>query len=591
MLKILRNLTVKQVALLVISIIFIVLQVWLDLKLPDYMADITRLVETPGSELSEIISAGVKMLVCAGGSLCSAVIVAVLAARAGTGFAAVLREKIFSKVQDFSLAEIGQFSTPSLITRSTNDVMQVQFLIIMGLQAIVKAPIMAVWAVIKIYDKGFDWMVATGVSVVVLVVIVSIGIAIVTPKFRRMQVLTDDLNRVTRENLTGIAVVRAYNAEDYQENKFDAANNILTKTNLFAYRTLATLMPSIQLIMNGLTLAIYWIGTYLIANAALSGKLTLFSNMVVLSSYAIMVIMSFMLLLIVFMLYPRAQVSASRILEVLNTPVSIKDGPETALARLDKTGKTTQGEVEFKNVSFAYPDAASPVLKDISFKATKGQTVAFIGATGCGKSTLINLIPRFYDATAGEVLVDGVDVKDYKLSTLRDKIGYVSQKAVLFSGSVSSNISYGDMGESLEEQDILDAVDTAQSADFVRELDGGIGATVAQGGTNFSGGQKQRLSIARAIARNPEILIFDDSFSALDYKTDRALRDALNKHCKKSTRLIVAQRIGTIMDADLIIVLHDGKMVGKGTHKELLKTCDEYKQIALSQLSEQELVA
>lgn len=585
MLRIFKNLTKDEVAALMVAVVFIVAQVYLDLKLPDYMADITRLVETPGSELSEITAAGLKMLACAGGSLFSAVIVAVMAARAGTGFAATLRERIFGKVQSFSLAEVGRFSTASLITRSTNDVMQVQILIIMGLQAIVKAPIMAVWAIIKIYDRGFDWSLATAVAVVILLVVVGLATALAMPKFRQMQVLTDDLNRVTRENLNGISVVRAYNAEHYQQDKFDDANDALTKTNLFAFRIIFTIMPTIQLVMNGLTLSIYWIGAVLIANSSFAGRLTLFSNMVVLSSYAIMVVMSFMFLMMVFMLLPRAQVSAQRILEVLDTPVSIVDGAGAQVP------EGVRGEIEFRDVTFAYPDAQAAVLEGISFTAHRGQTVAFIGATGCGKSTVVNLVPRFYDVTSGQVLVDGVDVREYALHELREKIGYVSQKAVLFSGDISKNIAYGDMSVAVTEADIEEAVKTAQSADFVAELEGGIRAYVAQGGSNFSGGQKQRLSIARAIASKPEILIFDDSFSALDYKTDRALRAALDEHCADSTRLIVAQRISTIRTADLIVVLDQGRVVGQGTHEELLKKCEVYKQIALSQLSEEELAA
>lgn len=585
MFRIFKNLTKRELIPLGIAVLFILAQVWLDLKLPDYMADITRMVETPGSRMSEITVAGLKMLACAGGSLVSAITVAVMAARAGTGFAAILREKIFAKVQSFSLAEVGRFSTASLITRSTNDVMQIQVLIIMGLQAIVKAPIMAVWAIIKIYDRGYEWSVATAVAVIILVVVVAIAMVLAMPKFRRMQVLTDDLNRVTRENLNGISVVRAYNAEAYQEDKFDDANDALTRTNLFAFRVIFTIMPTIQLVMNGLTLSIYWIGAVLIANSPMSGRLTLFSNMVVLSSYAIMVVMSFMFLMMIFMLMPRAQVSAHRILEVLEMPVSIVDGKGT------QPDPDVRGEVEFCNVSFAYPGASAPVLEDISFSAKRGQTVAFIGATGCGKTTLINLVPRFYDVTSGSVLVDGVDVRDYTLRDLRKRIGYVSQEAMLFSGDIASNIAYGSREQDLTEEDIVQAVEIAQSKDFVQALDEGINAYVAQGGTNFSGGQKQRLSIARAIASKPEILIFDDSFSALDYKTDRALREALDTYCAESTRLIVAQRISTIKTADLIVVLDQGKIAGKGTHEELLETCQVYKQIALSQLSEEELAA
>lgn len=584
MIKIFKNLTKKEWLFAFASLIFIVAQVWLDLKLPDYMSEITILVQTEGSEMSEILTAGGKMLLCAFGSLISSVIVAVFAAKIAVNFAAILRGKLFEKVQGFSMEEIGKFSTASLITRTTNDVQQVQMLIVMGLQAMVKAPIMAVWAIYKIYNKSWQWTAATAVAVGVLLIIVLICVVVALPKFKKLQTYTDDLNRVTRENLSGLNVVRAYNAEKYQEEKFAGANENLTSANLFANRTMAFLMPTILAIMNGLTLAIYWIGSILINNARIPQKLTLFSDMVVFSSYAMQVVMAFMMLVMIFIIMPRASVSAKRILEVLETRIHIVDGTESDT----KTGKI--GEIEFKNVSFRYPDSAQNVVENISFTAKKGQTIAFIGATGCGKSTVINLIPRFYDVTEGEVLVDGVNVKEYRQKALRNKIGYVSQKAVLFSGDISSNIAYGDNGgKEITEQEIKNAAEIAQAKDFVEEQENTYKGYVAQGGNNFSGGQKQRLSIARAIAKNPEILIFDDSFSALDYKTDRKLRQTLQEKCRDATKVIVAQRIGTIRDADLIIVLDDGKIAGKGTHKELMQSCDVYKQIAYSQLSKEEL--
>jgi len=582
--RIFKNLNKKDWLFIGFAMVFIVLQVWLDLKLPDYMSKITMLVETEGSELSEVLLAGGKMLLCALGSLISAVTVSLASAKIGTGFAATLRERLFHKVQEFSMEEIGKFSTASLITRTTNDVQQVQMLIVMGLQAMVKAPIMAVWAILKIYNKSWQWTTATGVAVMVLLLVVLTCISIASPKFKRMQSLTDDLNRVTRENLVGINVVRAYNAEKYQEEKFEVANENLTGNMLFANRTLAFMMPGIQGVMNGLSLSIYWIGAILINNANMSGKLTLFSDMVVFLSYAMQVVMSFMMLVMIFMILPRASVAAKRILEVLDTKVRVQDGEKSG------TEAKAIGEVEFRNVSFAYPDAGGNVIENISFKAGRGQTVAFIGATGCGKSTVINLIPRFYDATRGEVLVDGVNVREYKQKDLRDKIGYVSQKAILFSGDITSNIAYGDNGKAApSEEEIREAVAIAQSTDFVEGQEKQYHGYVAQGGSNFSGGQKQRLSIARAIARKPEILIFDDSFSALDYKTDRKLRATLKEKCADATKLIVAQRIGTIRDADLIVVLDGGRIVGKGTHQQLMETCQVYQQIALSQLSKEEL--
>ena len=583
MFKLFKNLEKKDRCFILMALVFIVAQVWLDLKLPDYMSEITVLVETPDSSMQDILIAGGKMLACAFGSLVSGISVAVLAAKSGIDFAATIREKLFHKVQDFSMEEIGKFSTASLITRTTNDVSQIQILIVMGLQAIAKAPIMAVWAILKIYNKSWQWTASTGVALVILLSIVITCIVLASPKFKKMQVLTDNLNRVTRENLTGLNVIRAYNAEEYQEEKFEKANNELTSANMFANRTMAFLMPGIQGVMNGLTLAIYWIGAILINNAAMNKKLTLFSDMVVFSSYAMQVIMAFIMLVMIFMIWPRASVAANRITEVLDTDITIKDGS------LDGDTKE-KGTVEFKNVSFAYPDAAANVVENISFKANKGETIAFIGATGCGKSTVINLIPRFYDVTDGEVLVDGINVKDYKQNELRNKIGYVSQKAILFSGDVESNVAYGDNGKKDATPDeVKEAVKIACADDFVENLKDKYHGYVAQGGDNFSGGQKQRLSIARAIAKKAEILIFDDSFSALDYKTDRKLRTALKKQCSDTTKIIVAQRIGTIRDADLIIVLDGGKIAGKGTHSELMKSCEEYRQIAYSQLSKEEL--
>ena len=584
MLKIFKNLRKREWSLVALSLVFIVIQVWLDLKTPEYMAEITTLVQTEGSAMADVLIAGGQMLLCALGSLISSVATAVCAASIASSFGGILRGKLFSKVQSFSMEEIGHFSTASLITRSTNDVTQIQMLIAMGLQMLVKAPIMAVWAVCKIADKQWQWTLSTAAAVAILLIIVGICLLLATPKFRKMQKLTDDVNRVTRENLTGLRVVRAYNAEDYQESKFDSANTALTKNQLFAQRTMAFLLPSIQMVMSGLSLAIYWIGAVLINQAGMQGKLTLFSDMMVFSQYAIQVVMSFMMLVVIFVILPRASVAARRIQEVLDTHPTIVDGTRTE----GQQGVT--GEVEFKNVSFHYPDAEECVLKNITFTAHKGETVALIGSTGCGKSTVINLVPRFYDATEGQVLVDGVDVREYSQKALRNKIGYVSQKATLFTGSIRSNVAYGDNGREPASLDqVKEAVATAQASEFVEQMDNSYDGYVAQGGSNLSGGQKQRISIARAIARKPEILIFDDSFSALDYKTDRVLRRALDKECKDVTRIVVAQRIGTIRDADKIIVLDEGKIAGMGTHQELMENCEAYQQIALSQLSKEEL--
>ena len=585
MLRIFKNFRKQEVVLALFSVVFVVAQVWLELKLPDYTREITSLITTQDSAMHDILIAGGKMLLCAFGSLLVTVLVAVCASRIASNFSAIVRGKLFDKVQSFSMEEIGRFSTASLITRSTNDVTQVQMLIVMGLSIMLRAPIMAVMAILKIVDKSWQWTLSTGVAVVVLLIVVIICVSLCMPKFKRLQSLTDDINQVTRENLTGLNVVRAYNAEAYQEEKFEKVNKDLTDTHWFTSKTMAFMMPTIMMIMNGLSLAIYWIGAVLINDAQdMQGKFTLFSDMVVFSSYAMQVVMSFMMLVMIFIMLPRASVAAKRILEVLDTEPSIEDGTR------DTFPVMKDGEVEFKDVSFKYPDAEEYVLEHISFSAKKGETIAFIGATGCGKSTAINLIPRFYDATEGEVFVDGVNVKEYTQEALHNKIGYVSQKAILFSGTIADNVAYGENGKAPATQDdIAMAVKVAQASEFVEKKDQGYDGYVAQGGSNFSGGQKQRLSIARAIARQPEILIFDDSFSALDYKTDRILREALRKECKDATKIIVAQRIGTIRDADKIIVLDDGQIAGMGTHDELMKNCEVYQEIAYSQLSKEEL--
>lgn len=583
MLKILKYLSKKEWFLALVALAFIICQVVLDLTMPDYMSEITMLVQTAGSEMSEILYNGGIMLLCALGSLVAAFLTSICVARIGSNFSAGIRSRIFNKVQSFSMEEIGRFSTASLITRSTNDINQVQMLIILGLQMMLKAPLTAAYAIYKIAGKSWQWTLSTGAAVVALLVIVGICIVIALPKFKKVQILTDNLNRVTRENLTGLRVVRAYNAEGYQEEKFQKANEELTETQLFTQHTMALLMPSIQLVMNGLSLAIYWIGAVLINRSGMTGKISLFSDMVVFSSYAMQVVMAFMMLVMIFILLPRASVAAARINEVLDTKETIVDGKGAE----GKNG--SEGKVEFRNVSFRYPDAEEYVLHNISFTANKGDTVAFIGSTGCGKSTVINMVPRFYDATDGEVLVDDVNVKEYTQEQLRNKIGYVSQKATLFTGTIQSNIVFGDNGRGDMKDFLEDAVETAQAEEFVQELDGKYEGYVAPGGANLSGGQKQRISIARAICRRPEILIFDDSFSALDYKTDKVLRKALDEKCKDTTRLIVAQRIGTIRDADQIIVLDEGNIAGKGTHEELMKNCEVYRQIAYSQLNEEEL--
>ena len=593
MLRIMRYLSKAEIGQMLIALVSIVGQIWLDLTLPDYMSDITTLVETPGSTMHDIWVAGGKMLLVSLGSVACAIVTGYIAARVGASFSQRLRSLEFNKVESFGPAEMSRFSTASLITRSTNDITQIQMFITMGLMMIVKSPIMAVWAICKISGKGFEWTVATGIAVVVLMAAICVIMFFVMPKFKAMQRLTDNINLVARENLTGLRVVRAYNAEDYQEAKFTKANKELTDTQLFTNRAMAIMMPLMNTIMNGLMLAVYWIGAYLIDAADLTDKLTTFANMVVFSSYSVQVIMSFLLMSMVFVLWPRADVSAQRVLEVIDTKPLITDGTHTE----GEPGK--QGEIEFRNVSFTYPDSRKAMLEGISFTARKGQTVAFIGSTGSGKSSLINLVPRFYDATQGQVLVDGVDVRDYTLKALRDKIGYVPQQSFLFKGTIASNVSYGDKsgsksgseeaGTDADMANVRKACEVAQATEFVEKKDNTYESSIAQGGSNVSGGQKQRLSIARAVYRHPEILIFDDSFSALDFKTDRAVRDALAKEAKDSTKLIVAQRIGTIMNADRIVVLDQGKVVGQGTHEELLDNCDVYRQIAQSQLSEDEL--
>ncbi len=583
-LKLFKNLGKREWLLMALSLVFVVAEVALNLTMPEYMADITRLVQTDGSTLGQIVSAGIKMLLCAVGGLVAAVLTSLCSASISTSFSATLRRKMFARVQDFSMEEIGHFSTASLITRSTNDISQVQVVVTMGLQLLVMAPIMAVMAIMKISHKKAAWTISTAVAVVLLLVLVGTCMAVVIPMFKKIQELTDDLNRVTRENLNGLSVVRAYNAEEYQEKKFQKANDTLTNINLFAQKIMALMSPGISMVMSGLSLSIYWIGATLINEAPVENRVQIFSDMMVFSQYAMQVVMSFMMLVMIFMIAPRAAVSAKRIQEVLDMKAAIKDGDV-------KDGKDgQQGEIVFDHVSFKYPGAEDYVLKDISFTAKKGETVAIIGAIGCGKSTTVNLIPRFYDVTDGSVRVDGVDVKDYEQRALRDKIGYVPQKTFLFAGSIESNIAYGNHGKGeLSEEQLKEAIDIAQAGEFVDEQEEGSKATVAQGGTNFSGGQKQRMSIARAIAGKPEILIFDDSFSALDYKTDKALRRALSEKCKDATKIIVAQRIGTIRDADSIIVLDKGKMAGIGKHEELLENCQVYREIALSQLSREEL--
>lgn len=583
MFKLFKNFNKKDIGMIIISIVLIVFQVWLDLKLPDYMSQITILVQTDGAGFSDILTQGGYMLLCAFGSLISAVVVGFLASNLSANFSYNLRSKVYNKVLNLSTAEVKQFQTSSLITRTTNDVTQLEMLISIGLQLLIKAPIMAVWAITKILNKSLEWSMLTAGCVVILLSAVIGLMLIVLPRFEKVQKLIDKINNVTRESITGIRVIRAFNAEEYQEKRFGKVNDDLTNMQLFNQRCFAILNPIMNLIMNGLTLGIYIIGTILISNALISVKISLFSDMVIFSSYGIQVIMSFLMLAMIFMMWPRAQISARRINEVLDCKISVDDGA-------GNVHPNEVGTVEFKNVSFKYPDADEYLLRNISFKVNKGETIAFIGSTGSGKSSLINLVPRFYDATDGEVLVDGVNVKDYALEDLHNKLGYVPQKAVMFTGSVKENVAYGTKnGKKPTTKKVEEAIEIAQASDFVLKMEDGINSHIARGGTNVSGGQKQRLAIARSIARDPEIYIFDDSFSALDYKTDAILRSELKKYTKDATSMIVAQRIGTIINADKIVVLDKGTCVGIGTHKELLKNCEVYKEIALSQLSKEEL--
>lgn len=562
----------------------ILFQVFLELKMPEYMSEITVLTQTPGSEMSDILIAGSKMLLCALLSLVMAIFIHIISARVAADYSWSVRAKLYDKVESFSLEQMNKFSAASLITRSTNDITQVQNIIVFGMMAIIKAPVMSVWAITKIAGKEWQWTLATAISVVVICIVLMVCYVFALPRFQRIQGLTDNINRITRENLTGLRVIRAYNAEGYQEGKFEKANEEITKNNLTAHRIMAIMNPSMMIVMNGMAVIIYWIGAFIINASVGMEKIAVFSEMVVFSQYSMQVIMSFMVLNMIFIMAPRAIVAAKRINEVIDTEPTIFDG--------EQTGKDSEktGELEFRNVSFKYPDAADYVLKDISFTAKRGETVAIIGSTGCGKTTLVNLIPRFYDCTEGEVLVDGINVKDYKLDALHNKLGYVPQRALLFSGTVITNVAFGSNGEDgYTQDDVKRAVRIAQAQDFVEKMPFLYDSDIAQGGTNVSGGQRQRLCIARAICRNPEILIFDDSFSALDYKTDRTLRSALKEETAGTTNIIIAQRIGTIKDADLIIVLDEGKIAGMGKHKDLLDNCTVYKEIALSQLSQEEL--
>lgn len=580
MLKLIKEFKKKDFVLIFFCVILIVFQVWLDLKLPDYMSKITALVQTEGTKVFDVLKQGGYMLLCAGGSLISAFIVGYMTSYISATFSKRTRKTLFEKVQSFSMEEIKKFRTSSLITRTTNDITNIQMFISMGLQMIIKAPITAVWAILKILGKGWQWSLATGASVFVLLTVIIILMITVFPKFKIVQKLIDNINELTRENLNGIRVVRAFNAEKYQEDKFEKGNDKLTKTQTFNQKMMSIMSPTMYLVMNVLTLSIYAIGSNLLSNAGMFDRLTIFSNMVVFSSYAMQVIMSFLMLAMIFIMYPRASVSATRINEVLNTNTKIIDG------NFDGDTKCT-GEIEFKNVSFKYPDADEYVLKNISFKANKGDTIAIIGSTGSGKSTIVNLIMRFYDVTDGEILIDGVNIKEYKQEALHEKLGYVPQKAVMFNGSVEYNIGYGK--NKINDKKIKEASKIAQASEFVEKMPNKYNSNVSQGGTNISGGQKQRLAIARAIAKDPEIYVFDDSFSALDYKTDYVLRKELKRSTKYVTNIIIAQRIGTIINADKIIVLDKGKSVGVGTHKKLLKKCKVYKEIALSQLTKEEL--
>lgn len=581
MIKLFKNLEKKDYLMILISSIFIVFQVWLELKMPDYMTEITKLVQTSGT-ISDILVQGLYMLGCAFLSLLSSCVVGYIIANVASGFSKRLREKLFNKVQEFGMEEIKKFQTSSLITRTTNDVTNVETMLTLGLQLMIKAPITAVWAIGKIIGKNFEWTAITGGAVLILLVMIIVLMLTVLPRYKIVQKLIDNVNGLTRENLKGIRVIRAFNAEKMEENKFEKVNKKLTNTQLFNQKVMSIMSPIMYLIMNGVTLAIYFMGSILISKALLADKITLFSNMVVFSSYAMQVIMSFLMLAMIFIMYPRASISADRINEVLSTKARIKNG---------KVRKSEEiGTLEFKNVSFKYPDSDESVLENISFKANRGETIAIIGSTGSGKSTLVNLIPRFYDVTSGKILIDGIDIREYDLDSLHDRLGYVPQKAVMFNGTINYNVSYGKKSNyEITESKIKEAIEVAQAKEFVEKMPKKYESNIAQGGTNVSGGQKQRLSIARAIARDPEIYIFDDTFSALDYKTDYILRKELKEYTKDATSIIVAQRIGTIKNADKIIVLDKGKVVGIGTHKELLKKCKVYEEIAYSQLSKEEL--
>ena len=584
MLNLFKNLKKKEILFITISILCIIFQVYLELKIPEYMSTITGLLQIEGTKIDTILRNGLLMLLCSFGSLIFSGVVCYLASYVGTSFEKNLRKKLFDKVESFGMEEIKNFSTSSLITRATNDIRGVKMFLIMGLQVIAKTPIMAFMAIMKIVGKEWTFSLITIVGVLVILILNLILIFIAIPRFKKIQSLTDDINKITRENLTGIRVVRAYNAESYQVNKFEKVNKDLTNTQMFVERLMSLINPVMTSVMSGLSLAIYWAGAYILNNSLISNRIGIFSDMVVFSSYAVQIIISFMLLGIIFVIYPRASVSANRINEVLKTESKIKDG------NVDKDSTGLKGVIEFKNVGFKYPGAEEYVLKNVNFKINNGETIGIIGSTGSGKSTLINLIPRFYDVTEGEILLDGVNIKNMKLSYLYDKIGYISQKAVLFKGNIKNNVRLGKINnKKVSDDKVNESLKISQVYEFVSKMKDGINSDVSQSGTNLSGGQKQRISIARAIARNPEIYIFDDSFSALDYKTDLKLRKELNKYTKNTTKFIVANRIGTIKDSDKILVLDNGLLVGIGTHKELLKSCKVYKEIAESQLSEEEL--
>lgn len=581
MIKILKYLNKKQVLQIFLSLIFIVASVYLDLKIPDYMAKITIYVETPGHSVREIIGEGKWMILCAFGSLLSSIIVGYLSAVISSSFSRDIRSRIFKKVEAFSKKDINEFSTASLITRSTNDITQIQMVIVIGIQILIKAPIMAVWAITKIYNKGFEWTMATGLVLLFLVIYVAVVMILVMPKFKMMQTLTDNITRVLRENLTGLSVIRAYNSEVYREGKFRETNDELTSTQLFTSKIMATLFPTINFAMSILTLLIYFIGAGLINEVGLMDRYTMFSDMVVFSSYAMQVIMAFMMMSMIFIMLPRAEISASRINEVLDTKISISDG------HFERVDNNSPYAIEFDKVSFKYQDSEDYVLKDIDFRVKKGEKVAIIGSTGSGKSTILNLLMRFYDVSEGKILVDGMDIKSYKLKNLYEKFGPVLQNSLLFKGDIKSNISFAD--KNMDDEKIRKAADIGEASEFIENYDDKFDHAIAQLGKNVSGGQKQRLAIARAIYKNPDIYLFDDSFSALDFKTDRDLRHKLKEAYPAATIMVVAQRVGSIMDSDQIIVLDNGEIVGLGKHKDLLKTCEVYRQIAGSQLSKEEL--